>query len=144
MIGSACTECVLPIISVPACSRARRASRATSSSSAAPMARPAVRHWIASAVSTTSLLVSPKWSQRPSGPTDSATWLTNAITSWSVVSSSSAIRFTSTRPRDRTAATAECGTTSRAASASRTASSTSSIASKRAPSLQTAAISGSV
>ena len=50
-------------------------------------------------VSTTSLLVRPRWRKRPSGPTVSATWLTNAMTSWSVVCSISAIRSTSTRAR---------------------------------------------
>ncbi len=71
---------------------------------------PAARSWRASAVSTTSLLVSPRWRKRPSGPTVSATWLTNAMTSWSVVCSISAIRSTSTRARASMATRALAGT----------------------------------
>jgi hypothetical protein len=95
-------------------------------------------------VSTTSLLVSPKCRKRPSGPTVSATWLTNAITSWSVVRSISAIRSTSIRARDSSAAGTSGGMRPRAASARATASSTRSIASNRAASDQIAPISGSV
>src|SRR5450756_467355 len=99
VVGSAWTEWVRPIITVSASDRAR-ATSATRSASASPRRRsPAARSWSASPVSTTSLLVRPRWRKRPSGPTDSATWLTNAITSWSVVFSISAIRSTSTRAR---------------------------------------------
>ena len=66
-------------------------------------------------MSTTSLLVSPRWRYRPSGPIVSATWLTNAITSWSVVFSISAIRSGSTAARASIAASASAGTAPRAA-----------------------------
>ena len=62
----------------------------------------------------------------------SATWLTNAMTSWSVVRSISAMRSASTRARASMAASAPAGTTPRRACARVTASSTSSIRSNRA------------
>ena len=58
--------------------------------------RPASCTASASAVSSTSEDVSPKWIQRPSGPTCSASASTNAATSWFVTRSSSATR---SRPR---------------------------------------------
>src|SRR5688572_25668032 len=61
--------------------RARAISTASSRSQSRRSSSPAARSWSARPVSTTSLLVSPKWRYRPSGPTVSATWLTNAMTS---------------------------------------------------------------
>ena len=58
-MGSAWTECVRPIISVPACSRARATSDPIAASRASSSRSAAARHWSASAVSTTSLLVRP-------------------------------------------------------------------------------------
>jgi hypothetical protein len=95
-------------------------------------------------VSTTSLLVRPRWSHRPSGPTVSATCETKATTSWSVVRSISAIRSTFTAARASIAASAGAGTVPRRACARQTASSTSSIRPNRASSVQTAPISGRV
>ena len=95
-------------------------------------------------MSTTSLLVRPRWRYRPSGPTVSATCDTKAMTSWSVVRSISAMRATSTCARPSIAARAASGTRPRFTWARQTASSTSSIRSKRDCSDHTAPISGSV
>ena len=84
-----------------------RAARSRSASSRSRS--PAAWSWRASPVSTTSLLVRPRCRNRPSGPTVSATWLTKAMTSWSVVRSISAIRSTSTRARDSRASSASAG-----------------------------------
>ena len=92
----------------------------------------------------TSLLVSPRWRNRPSGPTDSATWLTKATTSWSVVRSISAMRSTLTVARASMAASASAGTRPRRTCARATAISTRSMCSKRAVSLQMAPISARV
>ena len=74
----------------------------------------------------------------------SATWLTNAITSWSVVRSISATRSTSMVARCSIVASASAGISPRADWARATASSTRSIPSNRASSVQIAPISGSV
>ena len=144
VVGSACTLWVRPIITVPASWRARATSAVTRRSASSSSRSPAPRSWSASAVSTTSLLVSPRWRKRPSAPTVSATCDTNAMTSWSVVASISAIRSTSTAARASIAASASAGTRPRRTCARQTAISTSSIRSKRACSDQIAPISGSV
>jgi hypothetical protein len=95
-------------------------------------------------VSTTSLEVRPRWRYRPSGPTVSATWLMNAITSWSVVCSISAIRSGSTVACSSSDASASAGMRPRFDWARATAISTRSICSNRARSVQTAPISASV
>jgi hypothetical protein len=96
----------------------------------------------ARAVSTTSEEVSPKCSQRPSGPTFSATFETNAITScWTSLSISS-MRRTSKRAFSRMAASALAGTTPRSTRASVAAISTRSQAAKRFSSDHSRAISG--
>ena len=70
-----------------ACRRARARARralAVGASRRRPGSRPASRSCSASAVSSTSEEVSPKWIQRPASPTDAGTTSTNAATSWSV------------------------------------------------------------
>ena len=61
VVGSACTEWVRPIITVPASIRARVTRAAMSRSASSRRRLPAARSWSASAVSTTSLLVRPRW-----------------------------------------------------------------------------------
>ena len=61
VVGSAWTECVRPIITVSASARARVTRAATSASASARRRSPAACSCSASAVSTTSLLVSPRW-----------------------------------------------------------------------------------
>ena len=59
VIGSACTECVRPAITVSRSSRARRMITRMSASSSARIRSVAARSWRARAVSITSLLVRP-------------------------------------------------------------------------------------
>ena len=89
VVGSAWTPWVRPTQSVPACSRARAASVATSSSAPARTTSPAAFSCSASAVSRTSEEVRPKWIQRPAGPAEAASTSTNAAMSWSVTFSRS-------------------------------------------------------
>jgi hypothetical protein len=95
-----------------------------------------------SAVSTTSEEVRPKCSQRPSGPTFSATFETKAMTSCWTSRSIASMRATSKRARSRIAWSASFGTTPRSASTSVVAISTRSQAPKRFSSDQIRAISG--
>ena len=88
-VGSAWTPCVRPTHSVPACSRARSASAAASSRAPGTITSPARRSCRASAVSSTSDEVRPKWIQRPAGPADPLRTSTKAATSWSVTASRS-------------------------------------------------------
>ena len=88
-VGSAWTPWVRPTHSVPACSRARSASAAASSRAPGTMTSPARRSCRASAVSSTSDEVRPKWIQRPAGPADPLRTSTKAATSWSVTASRS-------------------------------------------------------
>ena len=67
-VGSAWTPWVRPTHSVSACSRARSASAAASSRAPGTITSPARRSCRASAVSSTSDEVRPKWIQRPAGP----------------------------------------------------------------------------
>ena len=61
VVGSAWTEWVRPIITVPASARARATRAAISASASASSRSPAAWSCSASAVSTTSLLVRPRW-----------------------------------------------------------------------------------
>ena len=139
-VGSACTPCVRPTHSVSACSRARSASTRASSFAPGTITSPARRSCSASAVSSTSEEVSPKWIQRPAGPADADSTSTNAATSWSVTAS-----------RSRTASTVKVAAriASRSASAgpssaSAAATSTSRHAVMRASSVQISPSSGRV
>ena len=67
---------------------ARRAPR-PARARAGTITSPARRSCSASAVSSTSDEVSPKWIQRPAGPADAPSTSTNAATSWSVTASRS-------------------------------------------------------
>ena len=72
--------------------RARaRAPRSAATSSCAPgtITSPTARSCSASAVSSTSEEVRPKWIQRPASPAEAASTSTNAATSWSVTRSRS-------------------------------------------------------
>ena len=123
VVGSACTPWVRPTQSVSRCSRARSATI-----------------WSASAVSSTSELVRPKWIQRPAGPADSASTSTNAAMSWSVVFSRSLTASTvnvAARIASRSSVVGPC-------ISSQAATSTRRQDSMRAWSVQTAPISGRV
>ena len=140
VVGSACTPWVRPTVSVSRCSRARSASAATSSRAAGRITSPAARICSASAVSSTSDEVRPKWIQRPAGPAEAASTSTNAATSWSV-----------TRSRSRTASTvnvaprmASSSSGVGSSSSSQAATSTRRQASMRASSVQTRPSSGRV
>jgi hypothetical protein len=89
VVGSAWTPCVRPTQTVSTCSRARRAITATSSRAPAVTISPAARSCSASAVSSTSEEVRPKWIQRPEGPALRLRTSTKAATSWSVTRSRS-------------------------------------------------------
>ncbi len=79
-----------PTHSVSACSRARLGQRGGElARRAARSAAPARCSCSASAVSSTSEDVRPKWIQRPAGPADAPSTSTNAATSWSVTRSRS-------------------------------------------------------
>ena len=140
VVGSAWTPCVRPTQTVPTCSRAR--SQSACSSSRAPRRTIAPADWIcsASAVSSTSLDVRPKWIQRPASPAEALRTSTNAATSWSVIAS-----------RSWTAATVNVAARIAASSValgpsitSHAATSTRRHASMRAPSVHRAPISGRV
>jgi len=131
VIGSACTPWVRPIIGVRRCSSARARMAAASPSSSFRMRSHASRICSASAVSSTSDDVRPKWSQRADGPTTSATAVVNAITSCCVVRSISSILGTScamsiARARSRMSRAASAGTIPASAVASAAAISTAS------------------
>ena len=142
VIGSACTPCVRPTITVFLCSKARLSMAAARPSS--PLMRRSAASIIcrARAESTTSLLVSPRWMYQASGPTLSATVVMKAITSCCTVASTSRTRATSKRARARMFAAACFGISPRSASASHTASSTSSQRWNLRSSSQMRAISG--
>ena len=140
LVGSAWTPWVRPTHSVSACALACSASAAASARAPARIGSPARLSCSASAVSSTSEDVSPKWIQRPAGPADAASTSTKAATSWSV-----------TRSRSCTASTVnvEARIASRSSavgpsSASAAATSTSRQASILAWSVQTAPSSGRV
>ena len=72
VVGSAWTPWVRPTQSVSRCSRARSASAVDELARAGERrSRPAAASWSASAVSSTSEEVRPKWIQRPAAPADS-------------------------------------------------------------------------
>ena len=102
----------------------------------------AARSCSAIPVSRTSEEVSPKWTQRPSGPIDAATTSTNAAMSWCVMRSRSSTSSTVNAARSRTAAASWGGMRPSSAQASTARISISSQFAIRASSDQTAAISG--
>ena len=71
-VGSAWTPWVRPTHSVPACARAWSASAAASARAPGTITAPARWSCSASAVSSTSEDVRPKWIQRPAGPAEAA------------------------------------------------------------------------
>ena len=75
---SSCTPCVLPMHTVSRCSSARATTARNARPTPAIRIAPASCTVSASAVSRTSDDVSPKWNQRPSSPSVSATASTNA------------------------------------------------------------------
>ena len=81
LVGSAWMPCERPIITVSRCCSASRFTTPSSTSSRSSSRSAAARSCSASPVSSTSDDVIPKWTQRPSGPTESATTWTNAATS---------------------------------------------------------------
>jgi len=95
VIGSAWTPCVRPTITVFLCSNARFSMALASPSRSFMRSSDASTIRSASAVSTTSLLVRPRWMYRASGPTCSATLVMKAITSCWTVASISRTRATS-------------------------------------------------
>ena len=103
-IGSAWTPCVRPIIGVWRCSSARARMASPSLASPSRIRSHASRIWSAWAVSMTSDEVRPKWSQRASSPTFSATAVVKAMTSCLVFASISSMRAMSNAPRSRIAA----------------------------------------
>jgi hypothetical protein len=140
VVGSAWMPCVRPTISVSTCSRARVASAATSSWAPRRTISPAACSWSASAVSSTSDEVSPKWIQRPASPADSLKTSTNAATSWSVIFSRSCAASTVNVAARIASSSAGVGPSI----SSQAATSTCRHASIRAWSVQTAPISGRV
>ena len=92
MVGSAWTPCERPMVGVILCSKARRLSAASSASTSAMRMSLARLSCTARQVSSTSELVSPRWTNRASGPMNSARWVRNAITSCLVTFSISSIR----------------------------------------------------
>ena len=98
----------------------------------------------ASAVSSRSEEVMPWWSQVFSGPRSSLTCVRNAITSWWTVASIAAIRAASGCARARIASALPAGARPVSSMARTAAISTSSHVAKRAASVQTFPISGSV
>jgi hypothetical protein len=141
VVGSAWTPCVRPTQMVSTCSRARCASASKSPRAPATTISPAAVSWSASAVSSTSLEVRPKWIQRPAcGPALALSTSTNAATSWSVTRSRSCTASTvnvAARIASRSAAVGP-------AISSQAATSTFRHASIRASSVQRAPISGRV
>ena len=89
VVGSAWTPCVRPTHSVCACSRARVTKASASARAPGTITSPTARSCSASAVSSTSEEVNPKWIQRPASPAEEASTSTNAAMSWSVSSSRS-------------------------------------------------------
>jgi hypothetical protein len=131
---------VRPTQTVATCSRARSASAC--SSSRAPRSTIAPDAWIcsASAVSSTSLEVRPKWIQRPASPAEALSTSTNAATSWSVIASRSCTASTVKVAARIAARSASLGPSM----TSQAATSTRRHASMRAASVQRAPISGRV
>jgi len=142
VIGSACTPCVRPIIGVRLCSNARVRIASASAARSTRIRSQASRIWSASAVSTTSDDVRPKWSQRAAGPTCSATAVVNAITSCCVVCSISSMRAMSKVAFSRSSFAASAGTMPASAMVSAAASSTASHVSNRRCSAQMADMAG--
>ncbi len=89
VVGSAWMPCVRPVQTVWTWARACSASASRTSRAPATSCSPALRSWSASAVSSTSEEVRPKWIQRPAGPALSLRTSTKAATSWSVIRSRS-------------------------------------------------------
>ena len=141
-MGSAWTPWVRPIMAACLWRKARSRTASMSRATSSAIRSQASRISIASAVSTTSEEVSPWCSQRPSGPTFSATLETKAIRSCWTSFSMASMRATSKRARCLMAARASFGTTPRWASTSVVAISTFSQAPKRLSSDQIRAISG--
>src|SRR6266511_3318915 len=144
VMGSAWTPWVRPIITVLRCSIARARTTAISRSSRASSRSAASRSCSPSAVSSRSDEVMPKWIHRPSGPMDSATFCTNAATSWFVTRSNSATRSTENVARERIAVRSASGIRPRRPHASQARTSILSQWRSRASSDQTAPISGCV
>ena len=143
VVGSAWTPCVRPMQSVSRCSSARSTTARNARSSPSRTRAPASWTVRASAVSSTSDDVRPKWNQRPSSPRDPATASTNAATSWFVSRSSSATRAADGGcATDRMRAAASPGTTPSSLQPSSAASSTSSILASFASSDQTWVMAG--
>ena len=92
VIGSAWTPWVRPIISVSRCCRAWRSSASSAWSSSASSNSPASPSCRFRPVSSISLEVRPRCSQRPSGPKVAVMEPRKAVTSWRVVSNSASIR----------------------------------------------------
>ena len=138
---------VRPVTGTCMSSRARSRRAATKWSRSASN-RSAARVRVAlSAVSTTSEEVSPKWMNEPAGgPMRSCTTSTKAATSWLVISSRASTSATKTSSTvgalARQMAASSTGTTPRSAWASVANNSTSSHSSKRAASVNRAAMSG--
>ncbi len=81
LVGSAWMPWERPIITVSRCCSARRFTMPSSVSSRSSSRSADARSCSARPVSSTSEDVIPKWTHRPSGPTESATTWTNAATS---------------------------------------------------------------
>ena len=142
VIGSAWTPWVRPTMTVRRCSSARRFRTSRIPSTRCRIRSAERTRRVASAVSTTSELVSPKWIQRPSAPTCSAMDWVKATTSCWTVFSISWMRAMSKPARSRMATAASSGTIPSAAIASAAATSTSIQEAKSASSVQIAPISG--
>ena len=95
VVGSAWMPCERPMVRVSLCSNARVLSAASSRSTPAISRSAARTNCTFKQVSSTSDEVSPKCTKRASGPTNSARWVRNAITSCLVTRSISSMRATS-------------------------------------------------
>jgi hypothetical protein len=127
VVGSAWMPCERPIIGVLRCCSTRPTNAATSASVRTMSESVARTRRSAKLVSSTSLEVMPRWSQRAGGPASSSTCVRNAITSCLVVTSISSMRFASSRSiTGRTASAVPAGTIPARSIASHAASSTSS------------------
>ena len=136
VVGSACWPWVRPTVGVSLNSSARAFKTKSSCSISSRRIAEAALIWIACAVSTTSLEVSPKCSQRDSGPTFSATAVVKAMTSCFTSASICWMRSRSKPPRSRIALAASAGTMPSSASTSLATVSTSSQARNLLSSLQ--------
>ena len=143
VVGSACTPCVRPIITVSRCSKARCRVTVRSRSTLSSRMPAASRSCSARAVSSRSDEVIPKWTHRPASPIDSATACTNAATSCCVVRSISSTRSTVNDARSRMASRSPAGIRPSSAHASHASTSICSQYESLCSSVHTADISGS-